>query len=252
VVKPGDLRCQYPQQFAAGGINAMFAGLDNTQVAHRRGWPALISFTLQAAAVATALAIPLLYPSGLSNTLVSRHLFVPIMSPDVEPPVNPHSVAGGGGIAVHTESILVTQEHGFHFYRPGPSSVPVGSAPDLPIGPAGYSVPGLALGSGPIPILRAAAPVTRVSHPMQSYLIRRVEPIYPAMAKSVGVQGAVVIKALISTEGRIEQAQVVSGSPLLAKPALDAIQQWRYRPYLLNDKPVEVETQIIVNFVLNR
>jgi protein TonB len=62
----------------------------------------------------------------------------------------------------------------------------------------------------------------------------------------------VVIKAVISTEGKIEQAQIISGSPLLSNAAMDAIRQWRYRPYLLNDKPVEVETEITVNFALNR
>jgi len=62
----------------------------------------------------------------------------------------------------------------------------------------------------------------------------------------------VLIKAVISTEGNIEQAQVISGSPLLSKAALDAIRQWRYRSYLLNDKPVEVETEITVNFALTR
>ena len=61
-----------------------------------------------------------------------------------------------------------------------------------------------------------------------------------------------VIKAVISTEGKIEQAQIISGSPLLSNAAMDAIRQWRYRPYLLNDKPVEVETEITVNFALNR
>ena len=85
---------------------------------------------------------------------------------------------------------------------------------------------------------------------MQGYLLRRVEPIYPTMAKTVGVQGQVLIKAIISTEGKIEQAKVVSGSPLLSSAALDAIRQWLYRPYLLNDKPVEVETEITVNFYL--
>jgi protein TonB len=60
------------------------------------------------------------------------------------------------------------------------------------------------------------------------------------------------VKALISREGTIEQTQVVSGQSLLAPAALAAIRQWRYRPYFLNGDPVEVETQITVNFVLQR
>ena len=85
---------------------------------------------------------------------------------------------------------------------------------------------------------------------MQGNLIYRVEPVYPAIAKNVGVQGAVLIRALISREGTIEQVQVISGSPLLTRAALDAIRQWRYRPYYLNGTPVEVDTEITVNFVL--
>jgi len=87
---------------------------------------------------------------------------------------------------------------------------------------------------------------------MQSYLIHRVEPRYPDIARVARVEGAVLIRAVISTDGRIEQAQVVNGSPLLSGAALDAIKQWRYRPYFLNDKPVEVETEITVNFYLTR
>jgi TonB family protein len=87
---------------------------------------------------------------------------------------------------------------------------------------------------------------------MEGNLLHRVEPVYPIVAKIAGVQGVVLIKALISREGRIEQAQVVSGSPLLAPAALEAIRRWKYRPYYLNDQPIEVETEITVNFVLQR
>jgi protein TonB len=87
---------------------------------------------------------------------------------------------------------------------------------------------------------------------MQGNLVRRVEPQYPAMAKLAGIEGTVVIKAVISRKGVIEQEQVVSGPALLAPAALDAVRQWKYRPYFLNDEAIEVETQIRVNFVLNR
>ena len=131
----------------------------------------------------------------------------------------------------------------------------VDDSTDSPVDPWGFArgvqSVGPNLGNGPVNVIRpiAAIPV-RVSRSMQGYLLRRVEPIYPTMAKTVGVQGQVLIKAIISTEGKIEQAKVVSGSPLLSSAALDAIRQWLYRPYLLNDKPVEVETEITVNFYL--
>jgi protein TonB len=85
---------------------------------------------------------------------------------------------------------------------------------------------------------------------MEGNLIYRVQPVYPPLARSARVQGAVVLRAIISKSGGIGNLQVVSGHPMLVKTALDAVSQWRYRPYILNDEPVEVETQITVNFVL--
>ena len=87
---------------------------------------------------------------------------------------------------------------------------------------------------------------------MEGNLIHRVQPEYPFIAKQIHLQGTVVLKAVISREGVIEQATVIAGSDLLARSALTAVRQWRYRPYYLNHEPVEVETQITVNFVLER
>jgi protein TonB len=81
-------------------------------------------------------------------------------------------------------------------------------------------------------------------------LIRRVPPGYPALARSARVQGTVVLQAVISKDGSIENLRLISGHPMLAPAALKAVQQWRYRPYILNNEPVEVETQITVNFSL--
>ena len=87
---------------------------------------------------------------------------------------------------------------------------------------------------------------------MEGNLLHRTEPLYPSPAKQMGMQGSVLIKAIIGKDGRIERTEVVSGQPLFAHAALDAVRQWRYRPYFLNGVPIEVETQITVNFVLQR
>ena len=87
---------------------------------------------------------------------------------------------------------------------------------------------------------------------MEGNLIRRVQPIYPPIARSAGIQGSVLLRAVIGRDGSIEKMQVLSGHPLLVKAAVDAVSQWLYRPYYLNDQPVEVETQVTVNFVLGR
>jgi protein TonB len=86
---------------------------------------------------------------------------------------------------------------------------------------------------------------------MEGRLIYRVQPSYPALAKATRVQGQVVLRAVISRTGTIESLHVVSGHPLLVRAAIDAVRQWRYRPYVLNGDPVEVETEVTVNFVLS-
>jgi protein TonB len=90
----------------------------------------------------------------------------------------------------------------------------------------------------------------RVSRIMEGNLIYRVQPDYPSLARLARIQGAVVLRAVISKQGTIENLQAISGPPMLMKAAVDAVQRWRYRPYLLNGEPVEVDTEITVNFVL--
>jgi protein TonB len=106
--------------------------------------------------------------------------------------------------------------------------------------------------SRPVPQPIAGVRPPRVSAMMEGNLIHRVEPVYPSIARQVGVQGTVVIRAFISRSGTIERAEVVSGHPMLTHAAYDAVRQWKYRPYYLNGEPVEVETQVTVNFILNR
>ncbi len=86
----------------------------------------------------------------------------------------------------------------------------------------------------------------------EANLIRRVQPIYPPLAKSARVQGAVQFTAVISTNGNIEKLELLRGHPLLIAAAKEAILQWRYRPTLLNGHPTEVITEITVNFTLNQ
>ena len=86
---------------------------------------------------------------------------------------------------------------------------------------------------------------------MEGNLIYKPQPIYPPLARSARIQGTVVLRAIISKTGMIENLQVLSGHPVLVRAAIDAVTQWRYRPYVLNGDPVEVETQVTMNFVLS-
>jgi protein TonB len=79
-------------------------------------------------------------------------------------------------------------------------------------------------------------------------LIAPIRPVYPMIAKAAGVQGSVVVEAVISREGRIESLHVVSGPAMLQGAAMDAIREARYQPFRLNGEPTEVQTTITVNF----
>ena len=100
---------------------------------------------------------------------------------------------------------------------------------------------------------KPAAQRVRVSQGVaQGLLIHKVSPVYPRKARDNGIQGTVVLKALIGKDGLIKDLTVVSGPQDLASAAIGAVQQWQYRPYLLMGQPVEVETNITVNFTLQR
>jgi len=102
----------------------------------------------------------------------------------------------------------------------------------------------------PPPTETASDPLpTRLSPALaQGGLIFKVDPEYPAVARMARVQGSVMLHATIGKDGIVQKLQVISGNPLLAGPALDAVKKWRYRPYLVDGEAVEVETTVIVNF----
>jgi periplasmic protein TonB len=107
--------------------------------------------------------------------------------------------------------------------------------------------------STPVAVPKVAAPqqTLRVSQGVtQGLLTRRVQPVYPPQAMQMHIQGAVQVLATISKEGRITTVKILNGDPILSRAAADAVSQWRYKPYFLNGEPVEIQTQIVVNFKL--
>ncbi len=84
----------------------------------------------------------------------------------------------------------------------------------------------------------------------QGLLIHEVKPQYPPLARQARIQGTVVLQAVIGKDGKIQNLEVVSGHPMLIQAALEAVKQWRYKPYYLNGEPVEVDTQVNINFTL--
>jgi protein TonB len=143
---------------------------------------------------------------------------------------------------------------------------PLNPTPE-PDGPDGDTIPGLPSGPGtpgggiptnlhpvlPPPDNQPPAVVRHlVSEPAQmAQLIRRVEPIYPALCIQIHCEGRVELHALISTTGTIESLEVISGHPLFIQSALAAVREWRYRPTILNGRPIEVDTHITVIYTLS-
>ena len=86
----------------------------------------------------------------------------------------------------------------------------------------------------------------------KGFLIQKIAPQYPPLALKAHIWGDVVLRAIISKDGEIKELTLVSGHPMLAPAAIDAVRQWRYRPYLLNGEPVEVDTTVTVMFQLSQ
>ncbi len=227
----------------------------------RRSWMTLSSFGLQALVIGLLLLLPLWKTVGVPT---SRTLSTPISlgRTTAEPP--PRTAQTSSASAGQTNF------HASRFLQP--SHIPIvismtGEEPSPPsTGGAGTGVEGVGLAGSPtgLPeslfngtrtVLPAApAPMIRTfrtSNMLEGSLIRRVQPSYPALARSARIQGPVVLFAVISKAGTIDNLRVVSGHPLLVPAAIAAVRQWRYRPYILNSEPIEVETQITVNFLLS-
>jgi periplasmic protein TonB len=238
----------------------MFSTLEsNWDHSARRGWTTLASFTMQALGLSLLLAIPLIWVQRPPQLHWLERLASPaaITPPAATQAAHAHSAA----TAVNNLS-----------QRPfiAPRSIPlqiaaindadsVPPAPEFPtIGTGSGRGPGDGVAHGlgdSIPVVIPAHPAAvkplPVSHWAEGNIIYRVQPSYPPIARQARVQGTVELRAIISKAGTIENLIAVSGPPMLVKSAIDAVRQWRYRAYLLNNEPIEVETEITVNFVLS-
>jgi protein TonB len=227
-----------------------------------RGMTTLVSFALQFAAVGVILILPLIYTEGLPHLKFMSDFVAPSAPLAPAPPnsarpsaTNASNLLPDGRVMAisHIPSVtrVITDEVAPP--RSGPGIVGIfGETSDRwtdnPVMNAIAQVPvGIVPSLRPLPTAR---PV-RISRMMEGNLVHRVQPNYPSIARSARIQGEVVLAAVISKDGAIENLRVLKGHPLLVKAALEAVQQWRYRPYVLNGDPVEVETQVTVNFVLS-
>lgn len=240
----------------------MFSTLEsNWDQSARRGWSTLASFTMLALALSLLLAVSLIWVGGPPRV---RWLQIP--APESFTPQQPPAVHGERKHRTSADvSVLKPQS------IVAPPSIPdhiasindlgTGSTTDattLDLGEGRGWGPGtdIARGIGDgIPAVVPARPVPPkpllVSHLAEADLLYKVQPVYPALARQARIQGAVELRAIIGKTGAIENLVVVRGHPMLAPAAVEAVKQWRYRPYLLNREPIEVETDITVNFLLS-
>lgn len=225
----------------------------------RRGLTTLTSFGVEALVVAVLLIVPLLRPIGVP---MLRHLATPIsLSAPSPAPIE---------VRARPSTVPVMNRPAAEIVLRQPAQIPQQMAAGNDAAPpqlvqSGVYAPGTSGSSGqdgvlssfgiaPAPIIpkgpASAEPTVRLSHMSEGDLIRKVLPSYPPLARSARIQGAVILQAVIGKSGGIEKLRLLSGPPMLASAAIEAVRQWRYRPYILNGEPVEVETQITVNFSL--
>ncbi len=224
-------------------------------IAKRRGWTTLVSTSIQILLMAFLIVLPLLRTNAISARLLQTPVLLPPFS-GAPTSTGGHPPSGNADSGRVAPVIQVNQSSGFsHRLNRDPDIEGTPNICTLGCGNGpGPGVPDAVFGGGAPPqeVTLAKPPKPIISRFDPGQVIRRVEPLYPSIAHTARIQGSVVLHAIISREGTIERLQVVSGHPMLDKAALDAVSQWLFRPYILNGQPIEVETEITVNFILDR
>lgn len=230
-------------------------------------WTVLLSFIVQLIAVGVLILIPLIYTDTLPRATLTSLLVAPPPPPPPPPPpqpmpkvvkVPPRQFDAGKLMApkeIPKQIAMIKEDE-----MPPPSAGVVGAVGGVPGGAPGGVIGGII---GAVPAAAPPPPPPKVEKPVTpqrirvggnvqaANLIRKVTPVYPPLAKQARIQGTVRFTAIIGKDGTIQNLQLVSGHPLLVQAAQDAVRQWVYKPTLLNGEPVEVVTQIDVNFTLS-
>ena len=216
-----------------------------------RGWMAA-TFLFNGSVLIGLIMVPLIYPEALPTQKLA--FLLPLPAPQPPPKQLQHALRGTSEIPNGVILAPPRIPHGFSIdeapeQAPGNPLFSMDQGNGLPDGGTGVFA-----GHRAASVVRAEpqGPVRISSGVMEGILLTKYPPAYPAIAKAAGVQGTVVLQATISKNGTIENLRVLSGPLMLQQAALDAVKTWRYRPYLLNDDPVEVETTVNVVFAMNR
>jgi protein TonB len=228
----------------------------------KRGRTTTFAIFLEIIAIGIMVLLPLIFTEALPKQMTMSFLVAPPPPPPPPPPAAaPVKVVKqiqtdivNGALRTPTkipQKIQMIKEE----EAPPPamaSSGVVGGVPGgIPGGQMGGVIGGI-ISSTPVAVPKVATPQrVRVSSGVSTgLLVKRVQPNYPPLARQARIQGQVVLHAVISKDGSIQGLTLISGHPMLAPAAIDAVKQWKYKPYLLNGEPVEVDTEVQVNFTL--
>jgi protein TonB len=216
----------------------------------------LLAFLVNGGALLALIIWPLLHPEALPTQMMATLMVAP------SPPAPPPPVAPAPKVQIKSEMLSNKLQ--------APSRIPkeIKQVNEAAIPPSMLDVIGVegltrgtpggigaiidSVGTGPAVVVKREVPtkLSISSGVMVGNLLEKTMPQYPAVARVAGIQGVVVLQATISQNGLIQNLRVISGPPLLQRAAMDAVRSWRYKPYLLNGQPVEVETTISVVFKL--
>ncbi len=216
-----------------------------------------LSFAIQAVVLFVLVIIPLIYYEVLPATAMSAFLTAPPPPPPPPPPPQVVKVVKQIPSQMQNNQLMapkVIPKKVVMIKESAPPPPPVaGVVGSVDTGSSGPGLPGGVIGGvgmAPPPPPPAAPQKIVVGGDVQSgKCLYCPQPQYPAIALAAHVTGSVILQATISKDGRVAQLQLLSGNPMLAGPTMQTVREWRYRPTLLNGVPVEVATEITVNFV---
>jgi protein TonB len=218
-------------------------------------WTGLISTLVQLGMVGILVLLPLIFTEALPKGTLTTFLVAPPPPPPPPPPAAPQiqhvqkvSEIVDGALRtpnkIPKKVQMIKEEE-----SPAPNTGVVGGVVGgVPGGSANGVIGGLIGSAAPPPKVATPQKLKVSSGVVEGLKLNAPSPTYPQMARIAHIQGDVVLQATISKNGTVENLHAISGHPILIQAALDAVRQWKYKPYVLNGEPVEVETTIKVQF----
>jgi periplasmic protein TonB len=248
----------------------MFADsiLEFGQQKKRQSFATVTSFVLNCMAIGVMLIMPLVFTESLPKAQLLTFLVAPPPPPPPPPPAAEQvqrvvrqiqtDLLNTGQLRTPSkipQKVQMIREEEAPPPMPATGGVVGGVPGGVPGGQLSGVIGGIvnATSNAAVPKFVPVTPQrVRISQGVtRGLLIQKVEPTYPPLARAARVQGDVILSAIIDSNGQITNLQLVSGHPMLVPAAISAVKQWRYKPYLLNGQPVEVETTITVIFSLS-